>query len=85
MAARTIQPGKGYSITYSSPPLRRRPVISTSVCVTAWEQRLQLGSTMEFTGFDDSLNEKRLGALGVARRSSCTIRSAVRGGVDGGR
>ena len=63
---KTIQPGKGYSITYSSPPLApKRPVIlyEPSVCVTAWGSGYRLGSTMEFTGFDDSLNEKRLGAL----------------------
>ena len=63
---KTIQPGKGYSITYSSPEIvPKRPVIlyEPSVCVTAWGSGYRLGSTMEFTGFDDSLNEKRLGAL----------------------
>ncbi len=63
---KTIQPGKGYSITYASPEIvPKRPVIlyEPSVCVTAWGSGYRLGSTMEFTGFDDSLNEKRLGAL----------------------
>lgn len=63
---KTIQPGKGYSITYSSPDIApKRPVIlyEPSVCVTAWASGYRLGSTMEFTGYDDSLNEKRLGAL----------------------
>lgn len=63
---KTIQPGKGYSITYSSPELTpKRPVIlyEPSVCVTAWGSGYRLGSTMEFSGFDDSLNERRLGAL----------------------
>ncbi|KGM57005.1 amino acid dehydrogenase [Lysobacter arseniciresistens ZS79] len=66
-----MQPGKGYSITYSLPPLvPRRPLIlrERSVCVTAWDHEgdhggFRLGSTMEFSGFDDSLNERRLGAL----------------------
>lgn len=63
---RSIQPGKGYSITYSSPALTpKRPVIlyEPSVCVTAWPSGYRLGSTMEFSGFDDSLNAQRLGAL----------------------
>lgn len=61
-----MQPGKGYSITYSSPSLvPRRPLVlrERSVCVTAWGSGFRLGSTMEFAGFDESLNEQRLGAL----------------------
>ena len=34
-----------------------------SVCVTAWESGFRLGSTMEFSGYDDSLNATRLAAL----------------------
>ena len=64
--ARTIQPGKGYSITYD-PPSRapRRPLVlrERAVCVTAWGSGYRLGSTMEFSGFDGRLNERRLGAL----------------------
>jgi D-amino-acid dehydrogenase len=61
-----IQPGKGYSITYSAPELvPRRPLTlrEVSVCVTAWGSGFRLGSTMEFSGYDDALNERRLGAL----------------------
>jgi D-amino-acid dehydrogenase len=61
-----MQPGKGYSITYSTPPLvPKRPLVlrERSVCVTAWGSGFRLGSTMEFSGFDDTLNERRLGAL----------------------
>ena len=61
-----IQPGKGYSITYDAPPLvPRRPLVlrERSVCVTAWDDAFRLGSTMEFSGFDASLNARRLGAL----------------------
>ena len=64
--AGVIQPGKGYSITYDRPPLvPRRPVIlrDRSVCVTAWGSGYRLGSTMEFSGYDDRLNERRLAAL----------------------
>lgn len=68
---RAMQPGKGYSITYSAPPLvPRRPLVlrERSVCVTAWGDAgrctgFRLGSTMEFSGFDDSLNPQRLAAL----------------------
>ena len=33
------------------------------VCVTGWESGYRLGSTMEFSGYDDSLNRTRLDAL----------------------
>jgi D-amino-acid dehydrogenase len=61
-----IQPGKGYSITYSRP--QRAPKIplvlkERSVCVTAWDSGYRLGSTMEFSGYDSTLNAHRLEAL----------------------
>jgi len=61
-----VQPGKGYSITYDRPAtVPRRPLLlkERSVCVTTWADGFRLGSTMEFSGFDDSLNPRRLGAL----------------------
>ncbi len=61
-----IQPGKGYSITYSRPSLvPRHPMVlkDRSVCVTVWDSGFRLGSTMEFSGHDDTLNETRLAAL----------------------
>lgn len=61
-----IQPGKGYSITYDVPPVvPRRPLVlrERSVCVTSWGDGFRLGSTMEFSGFDETLNDRRLGAL----------------------
>ncbi|QDH69592.1 NAD(P)/FAD-dependent oxidoreductase [Marilutibacter alkalisoli] len=63
---RVLQPGKGYSITYSRPALvPRRPLVlhERSVCVTVWEQGFRLGSTMEFSGHDTTLNPRRLAAL----------------------
>lgn len=61
-----IQPGKGYSITYARP--QRPPRIplalkERAVCVTAWNSGYRLGSTMEFAGYDASLNRTRLDAL----------------------
>lgn len=61
-----IQPGKGYSITYSRPDLvPQRPMVlkDRSVCVTAWDSGFRLGSTMEFSGYDQQLNATRLAAL----------------------
>ncbi|MDR3416328.1 MAG: FAD-dependent oxidoreductase [Nevskia sp.] len=61
-----IQPGKGYSITYARP--QRAPSVplvlkERGVCVTAWGSGYRLGSTMEFSGYDDTLNPTRLQAL----------------------
>ncbi|HET9033313.1 MAG TPA: FAD-dependent oxidoreductase [Dokdonella sp.] len=61
-----IQPGKGYSITYSRPancPRTPLTLKEASVCVTAWGSGYRLGSTMEFAGYDTSLNQTRLDAL----------------------
>lgn len=64
-----MQPGKGYSITYSRPALvPRRPMtlFERRVCVTVWEDGFRLGSTMEFSGHDRTLNRRRLDALARA-------------------
>ncbi len=61
-----IQPGKGYSITYSRPgrvPRRPMTLHERKVCVTVWEDGFRLGSTMEFSGHDTTLNRRRLDAL----------------------
>jgi D-amino-acid dehydrogenase len=61
-----IQPGKGYSITTARPSLAPNvPIVlkERSVCVTAWADGFRLGSTMEFSGYDDSLNRRRIDAI----------------------
>lgn len=61
-----VEPGKGYSITCARPAQAPRiPVVlkERSVCVTSWGDSLRLGSTMEFSGYDTSLNRVRLDAL----------------------
>ena len=61
-----MQPGKGYSITTSRPdPCPRTALVlrEAGVCVTAWESGFRLGSTMEFSGYDSTLNRTRLDAL----------------------
>ncbi len=63
---RAMQPGKGYSITYDRPLLApRQPLVlhERAVCVTTWSDGYRLGSTMEFSGYDGSLNRRRLDAL----------------------
>jgi D-amino-acid dehydrogenase len=61
-----IQPGKGYSITMPRPA--RCPVLPMifeehRVGVTPFQSGYRLGSTMEFAGYDTSLNRKRLALL----------------------
>lgn len=61
-----IQPGKGYSITYSRPsrvPRHAMVLKDRAVCVTVWDSGFRLGSTMEFAGHDSTLNPIRLAAL----------------------
>jgi D-amino-acid dehydrogenase len=61
-----IQPGKGYSLTMRRPTLCPRiPMIFEEhrVAVTPFHSAYRLGSTMEFAGYDDSLNPARLRLL----------------------
>jgi D-amino-acid dehydrogenase len=58
-----VQPGKGYSITLPRP--ERAPQIplileESHVAVTPWLSGLRIGSTMEFTGYDRSINPRRI-------------------------
>lgn len=64
-----IQPGKGYSITLSRSALCPRiPLIFEEhrVAVTPFANSYRIGSTMEFAGYDDSLNRRRLEYLTTA-------------------
>ncbi len=61
-----IQPGKGYSITMPRPALcPTYPLIfeEDRVAITPMASGYRIGSTMEFAGFDSSLNRKRLELL----------------------
>ncbi len=61
-----MQPGKGYSLTYTRPtrvPRRALVLREAAVCVTTWESGFRLGSTMEFSGYAEGLNRTRLDAL----------------------
>jgi D-amino-acid dehydrogenase len=61
-----IQPGKGYSITYTRPMrVPTMPVLlkERGMYVSVWQDRFRLGGTMEFSGYDPTLNRRRLDAL----------------------
>lgn len=61
-----IQPGKGYSLTMPRPRLcPTYPLIFEEhrVAVTPFRSGYRLGSTMEFAGYDDTMNRSRLSIL----------------------
>lgn len=61
-----VVPGKGYSITMKSPAIAPKvPVnmMERKVVATPWNGSYRLGSTMEFAGYDETLNKSRLDAL----------------------
>ncbi|MCA9030757.1 MAG: FAD-dependent oxidoreductase [Planctomycetaceae bacterium] len=61
-----IQPGKGYSITMERPEVcPKYPMIFEEhrVAVTPLSDAYRIGSTMEFAGYDTSLNRRRLDML----------------------
>lgn len=62
----TIQPGKGYSLTMPRPArCPQHPLILEEhrVAVTPFRSGYRLGSTMEFAGYDGTLNPRRLDLL----------------------
>jgi D-amino-acid dehydrogenase len=61
-----IQPGKGYSLTLPRPTLcPRSPMIFEEhrVAISPMQSGFRVGSTMEFAGYDTSLNADRLRML----------------------
>lgn len=61
-----IQPGKGYSITMGRPkicPKHSMILEEYHVAITPFQTGYRIGSTMEFAGYDDTLNRQRLGLL----------------------
>ena len=64
-----IEPGKGYSLTMPRPPrMPKIPIIfeDSHVAITPMKSGYRIGSTMEFVGYDTSINKKRLGLLTAA-------------------
>lgn len=61
-----LQPGKGYSVTLDRPPVSPKiPVMNAArkVIVTPLGNRLRFAGTMEFAGFDLTINERRANAV----------------------
>jgi D-amino-acid dehydrogenase len=61
-----VQPGKGYSLTMPRPAIPpAMPLILESyhVGVTPFADGYRLGSTMEFAGYDETINAKRVALL----------------------
>ena len=61
-----IQPGKGYSITmdqYKSSPKTACILEEAGAVATPWPSGFRLAGTMEFSGFDETINPKRLASL----------------------
>ena len=61
-----IEPGKGYSITMSRPSVCPEiPMLfpEHKIAVTPMHTGYRLGSTMEFSGFDTRINEKRINLI----------------------
>ncbi len=61
-----IQPGKGYSVTFpraAGGPTHPMIFEEDRVAVTPFRTGLRVGSTMEFAGYDETLNRSRLALL----------------------
>lgn len=70
-----VQPGKGYSITMERPdksPKLPCMLYERNMVATPWKTGYRLGGTMEFSGFDDTLNKKRLAMLITGSREYLT-------------
>ena len=64
-----IQPGKGYSLTMPQPKrMPRIPMVFEQhrVAITPLKTKYRIGSTMEFVGYDTSINRNRLSLLKTA-------------------
>ena len=66
-----IQPGKGYSLTMQRPTVCPEiPIIfqEHKVAITPMKTGYRIGSTMEFAGYNTTINQKRLGLLKSAAK-----------------
>ena len=75
-----IQPGKGYSLTMPRPsicPVHPMIFPETRVAVTPFQSGYRLGSTMEFSGYDTTLNPRPAPAS-PRRRGALPARAGVR-------
>jgi D-amino-acid dehydrogenase len=78
-----IQPGKGYSITMPRPavcPVLPLLLEEHRVAVTPMRSGYRIGSMMEFSGYDATLDRRRLDIL--KRGAACYLREPVRDPVE---
>lgn len=64
-----IEPGKGYSLTMPKPSVMPKiPIIfeDSHVAITPMQSKYRIGSTMEFVGYDTSINPARVELLRTA-------------------
>jgi len=86
-----IQPGKGYSLTMPRPSICPSiPLIfpETRVAVTPFQSGYRIGSTMEFSGYDTTIDRAASSSSATVQRPTCASRSASRSrrhGTAGGR
>ncbi|WP_165550048.1 NAD(P)/FAD-dependent oxidoreductase [Kribbella speibonae] len=61
-----IQPGKGYSVDYTPAPISLRTSLTfedAHVAVTPLDGMIRVAGTMEFSGFDETVNPVRIAAI----------------------
>ncbi|MFF2027935.1 NAD(P)/FAD-dependent oxidoreductase, partial [Streptomyces sp. NPDC058171] len=61
-----IRPGKGYSVDYSPAPIKLNTSLTLEdarVAVTPLDGMIRLAGTMEFGGFEESVNQTRVAAI----------------------
>lgn len=72
-----LEPGKGYSLTLTPPPVRlNTPSILTEarVAITPFADALRIGGTLELAGFDDDVGARRVrGITTAATRAMPTL------------
>ena len=78
-----IQPGKGYSLTMPRPavcPTYPMLLEEHRVAVTPMQSGYRLGSTMEFAGYDTTLESEAIGVV-APRREPLSARAVLRAGA----
>jgi D-amino-acid dehydrogenase len=61
-----VQPGKGYTLTMKRPAVCLKIpcyMYETNVVATAWKEDFRLGGTMEFSGYNQAINRKRIARI----------------------
>lgn len=68
-----LQPGKGYSVDYVPAPFQLRTSLTLEdahMAVTPLQGMIRLAGTMEFSGFDETINPRRMAAIQRAAKEA---------------